>query len=49
MRNIDSVTKQFVSSTKQAAASATQLNGLSQELKSPIGDVELEEEEGREE
>jgi PAS domain S-box-containing protein len=30
MRNIDSVTKQFVSSTKQAAASATQLNGLSE-------------------
>jgi len=36
MREIDSVTKQFVSSTRQAADSAAQLNTLSEELKSAI-------------
>jgi len=39
MREIDSVTKQFVSSTRQAASSAAQLNILSEELKNVIGDV----------
>jgi len=42
MRNIDAVTKQFVSSTKQATTSATQLNTLSEDLKSAIGEFKLE-------
>ncbi len=37
MQNIDSVIKQFIASTKQAASSATQLNNLSQELKNSMG------------
>ncbi len=41
MRNIDTVTKQFVSSTKQTASSAIQLNSLSQELKQAIGEFKL--------
>lgn len=41
MQNIDTVAKQFVSSTKQAASSATQLNRLSQELKTSIGEFKL--------
>ncbi len=36
MREIDSVTKQFVASTRQAAASCAQLNALSEELKRAI-------------
>jgi methyl-accepting chemotaxis protein len=39
MREIDSVTKQFVSSTRQAADSAGQLSRLSEELKNTIGDA----------
>jgi PAS domain S-box-containing protein len=42
MREIDSVTKQFVSSTRQAAASAAQLNTLSEELKNAIVDFNSE-------
>ena len=42
MREIDSVTKQFVASTRQTAASAAQLNGLSDELKRAIVDVKAE-------
>jgi methyl-accepting chemotaxis protein len=42
MREIDSVTKQFVSSTRQAAASAAQLNTLSEELKSAIAGFKFE-------
>ena len=42
MREIDSVTKQFVSSTRQAADSATQLNTLSEELKNAIVDFNPE-------
>ena len=42
MREIDSVTKQFVSSTRQAASSAAQLNTLSEELKRAIADVKSE-------
>jgi methyl-accepting chemotaxis protein len=42
MREIDSVTKQFVSSTRQATASAAQLSTLSEELKSAISDFKLE-------
>jgi len=42
MREIDSVTKQFVTSTRQAADSATQLNTLSEELKNAIGDFNPE-------
>ena len=42
MREIDSVTKQFVSSTRQAAASAAQLNTLSEELKRAIADGKSE-------
>ncbi|HYA91466.1 MAG TPA: PAS domain S-box protein [Thermodesulfobacteriota bacterium] len=42
MREIDFVTKQFVSSTRQAAASAAQLNTLSEELKRAIADVKSE-------
>jgi PAS domain S-box-containing protein len=45
MREIDSVTKQFVSSIRQAAASAAQLNTLSEELKNAIVDVRSEAEE----
>ena len=45
MREIDSVTKQFVSSTRQAAESAVQLSTLSEELKSGIADIKLEAEE----
>jgi PAS domain S-box-containing protein len=44
MKNIDTVTKQFVSSTKQTSASAVELNRLSQELKSAIGEFKLGEE-----
>ena len=44
MCNIDNVTKQFVASTKQAASSASQLNKLSKELKSAIGEFKLEKE-----
>jgi PAS domain S-box-containing protein len=48
MREIDSVTKQFVSSTRQATDSAAQLNTLSEELKSAISDFKLDaEEEGK--
>ena len=42
MREIDSVTKQFVSSTRQATASAAQLNTLSEELKDAISGFKLE-------
>ncbi len=42
MREIDSVTKQFVSSTRQSAGAAAQLNTLSEELKSAIGGFKLE-------
>ncbi len=42
MENIDTVTRQFVSSTKQAATGATQLNKLAQELKQAIGEFKLE-------
>jgi methyl-accepting chemotaxis protein len=42
MREIDSVTKQFASSTRQAAESAAQLSTLSEELKSAIADSKLE-------
>ena len=41
MREIDSVTKQFVSSTRQTAGSAAQLNTLSEELKNAIVDFKL--------
>lgn len=44
MQNIDIVTKEFVSSTKQAASSATLLNGLAQELKAAISEFKLAEE-----
>ncbi|MEW6376339.1 MAG: PAS domain S-box protein [Thermodesulfobacteriota bacterium] len=44
MKNIDTVTKQFVSSTKQTSVSAVELNRLSQELKSAIGEFKLGEE-----
>jgi hypothetical protein len=42
LAEIDSVTKQFVSSTQQATASAAELNTLSEELKSAISDFKLE-------
>jgi methyl-accepting chemotaxis protein len=45
MREIDSVTKQFASSIRQAAESAVQLGKLSEELKSEIVDFKLEAEE----
>ncbi len=45
MREIDSVTKQFVASTRQTAASVAQLNGLSEELKRAIVAPETEGEE----
>jgi methyl-accepting chemotaxis protein len=45
MREIDSVTKQFVASTRQAAAAAAQLNKLSEELKAAIVGFKLEAEE----
>ncbi|MFC1621484.1 methyl-accepting chemotaxis protein [Candidatus Omnitrophota bacterium] len=45
MQNIDSVTKQFVSSTKQATSSIAKLNELSQNLKLVIGGFKLEENE----
>lgn len=45
MKNIDTVTKQFVSSTKLSATSTIQLNKLSQELKSGISEFRLGEEE----
>ena len=48
MKNINTVIKQFVSSAKQAAASATQLNTLSGELKGAIAEFNLEGEEERE-
>lgn len=41
MREIDTVTKQFVASTRQTADSAAQLNALSEELKKAISDVHL--------
>lgn len=44
MQNIDAVTKQFVSSTKQSTTSATQLNRLSQELKQAVSEFKLGEE-----
>jgi len=47
MREIDSVTKQFVSSTRQATASAAQLNTLSEDLKNAISGFKLEGEEGK--
>lgn len=43
MQSIDTVIKQFVSSTKQTATSAAQLNRLSQELKEAIGEFKLKE------
>jgi methyl-accepting chemotaxis protein len=48
MREIDSVTKQFASSTKQAVESVAQLSALSEELKSAIGELSPESEEGGE-
>ncbi len=41
MREIDTVTKQFVVSTRQTADSAAQLNTLSDELKKVISDIHL--------
>jgi PAS domain S-box-containing protein len=48
MREIDSVTKQFASSTRQAVESVAQLSALSEELKSAIGELNPESEEGGE-
>jgi PAS domain S-box-containing protein len=45
MREIDSVTKQFASSTKETAESVGQLNTLSEELKSAIAEFSWEAEE----
>jgi len=45
MREIDSVTKQFVASTRQAAASCAQLNALSEELKGAIVGFKTDKEE----
>ncbi len=42
MQNIDVVTKQFVSSTREAAASAQRLSNLSQNLKKAIGTFKLD-------
>jgi PAS domain S-box-containing protein len=42
MREIDSVTKQFVASTRQAAASCAQLNALSEDLKHAIVDSKID-------
>jgi len=47
MREIDSVTKQFVTSTRQTAASATQLNTLSDELKRAVLEFETDPEKAR--
>ncbi|MEW6324265.1 MAG: methyl-accepting chemotaxis protein [Nitrospirota bacterium] len=41
MENINDVTRQFVASTKQMAASATQLNQLAGDLKTAIGGFKL--------
>lgn len=41
MREIDTVTKQFVASTRQTAESAAQLNTLSEELKRVVSDIHL--------
>lgn len=42
MKNIDQVSKQFVSSTKQAAAVATQLASQGEQLKKMMGEFKLE-------